>query len=73
MSGRLAPAKSILTWLEPIKVRAARFNGLDPVDLAQALLIRYDPGAGMVGIAISPSSSMSPRIVISTGSSAFLI
>jgi len=30
-----------------LKERAARFAGLQPDDLAQALLIRYDPGAGI--------------------------
>lgn len=46
-TGRFAPADRIPDWLEPVKARAARFAGLDPVDLVQALLIRYDPGAGI--------------------------
>ena len=34
-------------WLLPIKRRAAAFAGLADADLVQALLIRYDPGAGI--------------------------
>jgi DNA oxidative demethylase len=46
-SGRFAPTDAIPIWLETAKVRAARFAGLEPDDLVQALLIRYDPGAGI--------------------------
>jgi hypothetical protein len=46
-SGRFAPTDPFPDWLEPVKVRAARLAGLDPDDLVQALLIRYDPGAGI--------------------------
>ncbi|AUW59277.1 2OG-Fe(II) oxygenase [Sphingobium sp. SCG-1] len=46
-TGRFAPTDPIPDWLEPVKLRAARFAGLDPDDLVQALLIRYDPGAGI--------------------------
>ncbi|WP_298668140.1 alpha-ketoglutarate-dependent dioxygenase AlkB [uncultured Sphingomonas sp.] len=46
-TGTFAPADPIPAWLEPLKARAARFAGLDPVNLVQALLIRYDPGAGI--------------------------
>lgn len=46
-TGRFEPADPIPAWLEPVKIRAARFAGLDPADLVQALLIRYDPGAGI--------------------------
>jgi alkylated DNA repair dioxygenase AlkB len=31
----------------PLRERAARFAGLTPEELAQSLLIRYDPGAGI--------------------------
>lgn len=41
------PAEPIPDWLLPLRDRAARFAGLGPADLAQALLIRYDPGAGI--------------------------
>jgi alkylated DNA repair dioxygenase AlkB len=34
-------------WLCPLRDRAARFADLDPALLIQALLIRYDPGAGI--------------------------
>jgi len=46
-SGRFAPTEPMPAWLEPFKVRAAHFAGLKPTDLVQALLIRYDPGAGI--------------------------
>ena len=42
-----APAETIPDWLLPLRARAARFAGLEPGELAQALLIRYDPGAGI--------------------------
>lgn len=34
-------------WLQPLKERAASFAGLPPEALIHALLIRYDPGAGI--------------------------
>ena len=34
-------------WLRPFRDRAARFAGLPTDDLVQALLIRYDPAAGI--------------------------
>lgn len=34
-------------WLGEMKAKAAMFAGLAPDDLVQALLIRYDPGAGI--------------------------
>jgi alkylated DNA repair protein (DNA oxidative demethylase) len=34
-------------WLRPFRDRAATFARLEPEDLIQALLIRYDPGAGI--------------------------
>jgi alkylated DNA repair protein (DNA oxidative demethylase) len=46
-NGGFAPADAFPIWLEPIKTRAARHFDLDPKDLVQALLIRYDPGAGI--------------------------
>lgn len=46
-TGRFARAEPIPDWLEPVKARAARFAGLDPDTLVQALLIRYDRGAGI--------------------------
>lgn len=34
-------------WLENVRARAAHAAKLQPADLTQALLIRYDPGAGI--------------------------
>jgi alkylated DNA repair dioxygenase AlkB len=45
--GRPTEAPPIPDWLRPFRDRAAGFAGLDPADLIQALLIRYDPGAGI--------------------------
>ena len=42
-----ALAEAIPEWLLPARVKAARFAGLRPEELVQALLIRYDPGAGI--------------------------
>ena len=44
---RFAPAEAIPDWLLPLREKAARFAGLQPDELVQALLIRYDPGAGI--------------------------
>ena len=46
-NGRFGPSEPIPPWLRPIKARAASFAGLADADLVQALLIRYDPGAGI--------------------------
>ncbi|OJV32424.1 alpha-ketoglutarate-dependent dioxygenase AlkB [Sphingomonas sp. 67-36] len=46
-SGAFARTDPIPAWLQPLKARAAAFAGLVPDDLVQALLIRYDPGAGI--------------------------
>lgn len=46
-NGAFAPADPIPAWLGAIKKRAARFAGLDPAALVQALVIRYDPGSGI--------------------------
>jgi alkylated DNA repair dioxygenase AlkB len=45
--GSFTPAETIPSWLLPLQAKAARFAGLPPDELAQALLIRYDPGAGI--------------------------
>jgi len=42
-----APAEAIPDWLLPLRAKAARFARLPPDELVQALLIRYDPGAGI--------------------------
>lgn len=44
---RFGPTDPMPDWLLPVRDRAAVFAGLDPASLAQALLIRYDPGAGI--------------------------
>jgi DNA oxidative demethylase len=41
------PADPIPDWLLPLRQKAARFARLEPDDLVQALVIRYDPGAGI--------------------------
>ena len=46
-SARFAEAAPIPSWLQPIKRRVAAFAGLPDDELVQALLIRYDPGAGI--------------------------
>jgi alkylated DNA repair dioxygenase AlkB len=42
-----APAEAIPDWLLPLRAKAAGFACLEPDELVQALLIRYDPGAGI--------------------------
>jgi alkylated DNA repair protein (DNA oxidative demethylase) len=39
--------EAIPDWLLPLRAKAARFADLDPDELVQALLIRYDPGTGI--------------------------
>ena len=46
-TARFARTEPIPGWLLPLRSRAAAFAGLDPADLVQALVIRYDPGAGI--------------------------
>jgi alkylated DNA repair dioxygenase AlkB len=46
-SGRFAPTDPLPDWLAAVKAEAAAFAGLAPDELVQALLIRYDPGAGI--------------------------
>ena len=46
-AGRPREAPPIPEWLLPVRDRAAGFAGLTPQALIQALLIRYDPGAGI--------------------------
>lgn len=45
--GTFAKADPIPEWLGDVKARAAQFAALEPDDLVQTLLIRYDPGAGI--------------------------
>lgn len=46
-TSRVARAEPMPDWLLPIRDRAAAFAGISPELLIQALLIRYDPGAGI--------------------------
>jgi DNA oxidative demethylase len=46
-TARFTPAEPIPAWLLPLSGKAARFAGQAPEDLVQALLIRYDVGAGI--------------------------
>jgi alkylated DNA repair dioxygenase AlkB len=46
-TGRMATTTHFPEWLLPLRDRAAAFIGLDATELVQALLIRYDPGAGI--------------------------
>ena len=41
------PTEPIPEWLLPLRERAAEFARFSPQELVQALLIRYDPGAGI--------------------------
>jgi alkylated DNA repair dioxygenase AlkB len=45
--GSFAETDPLPQWLEPLRERAAAFAGLEPAELVQALLIRYDPGAAL--------------------------
>lgn len=44
---RLARPPAIPDWLLEVRAKMAAFAGLEPDRLIQALLIRYDPGAGI--------------------------
>jgi alkylated DNA repair dioxygenase AlkB len=46
-TGTLSRGDPLPDWLLPIRARAAAVAGLAPEALVQALLIRYDPGAGI--------------------------
>ena len=41
------PTEALPDWLLPVRERAAEFIGIAPDELVQALVIRYDPGAGI--------------------------
>ncbi|TPG42708.1 alpha-ketoglutarate-dependent dioxygenase AlkB [Sphingomonas koreensis] len=46
-TGRFAAVDPIPGWLEPIRRQAEAFAGVEPGSLVQALVIRYDIGAGI--------------------------
>lgn len=45
--GGMGETDPIPDWLLPVRHRAARFARVAEDDLVQALIIRYDPGAGI--------------------------
>ncbi len=46
-NGNFATVEPIPDWLEPLRIRAENFAGLTRGSLVQALVIRYDVGAGI--------------------------
>jgi alkylated DNA repair dioxygenase AlkB len=46
-TAHFAPAEPLPDWLLPVRQKAADFAGLPVEDFVHALLIRYDPGAGI--------------------------
>jgi alkylated DNA repair dioxygenase AlkB len=42
-----AEAEPMPGWLLPLRDEASAFAGIDPGDFVHALLVRYDPGAGI--------------------------
>jgi alkylated DNA repair protein (DNA oxidative demethylase) len=46
-TARFAATEPMPDWLLPVRAKAADFAGMPPEDFVQALLIRYDPGAGI--------------------------
>ena len=42
-----APSEPIPDWLEPLRTKAAALGGVPPDAFVHALLVRYDPGAGI--------------------------
>jgi DNA oxidative demethylase len=44
---KVGRADPVPDWLLPLRGRLATFANIDPEQLIQALLIRYDPGAGI--------------------------
>src|SRR6478752_1051209 len=45
--GSFTPGEPIPEWLLPVRIRAASFAGTKPEDFVQALIARYEPGAGI--------------------------
>lgn len=78
-TAKFAAAEPMPGWLLAIRARAAGFAGLAPVELVQALLIRYDPGAGIgwhrdrplfehvVGISLGVPATMRFRRRVASG------
>ncbi|UUR09347.1 alpha-ketoglutarate-dependent dioxygenase AlkB [Sphingomonas glaciei] len=78
-AGRITRAEPIPEWLDPLRRRAADFAGLPSGDLVQALVIRYNPGAGIgwhrdrpqfgqvVGISLGAPATLAFRQRTATG------
>jgi alkylated DNA repair dioxygenase AlkB len=41
------PTERLPDWLEPLRDKAANFAGVEPANIRHALIVRYDPGAGI--------------------------
>jgi alkylated DNA repair dioxygenase AlkB len=77
--GRFAAAAPLPDWLLALRARAAAFARLEPDLLVQALLIRYDPGAGIgwhrdrpvfehvVGVSLGSAATMRLRRLVAGG------
>jgi len=73
VNGSFRETEPIPDWLQPLRQRAADFAGLAANDLVRALLIRYDPGAGIgwhkdrpvfehvVGVSLGSATAMTFR------------
>jgi len=84
-TGRFAEAEPLPEWLDPLRRRAAEFADLPPEALVQALLIRYDPGAGIgwhrdrpvfdhvVGISLGHAAPMRFRKRLASGFERFSV
>jgi alkylated DNA repair protein (DNA oxidative demethylase) len=46
-TGQVSHGNPLPDWLTDLRDRAAAFAGVEPDHIAQCLLIRYDPGAGI--------------------------
>jgi alkylated DNA repair protein (DNA oxidative demethylase) len=46
-TAEFGPTDVLPDWLLPVRAKAARFTALEPGALVQALILRYDPGAGI--------------------------
>jgi len=46
-TGRVSRGEPFPAWLADLRDRAAALAGVGPAEIAQCLLIRYDPGAGI--------------------------
>ncbi|BBD03411.1 MULTISPECIES: alpha-ketoglutarate-dependent dioxygenase AlkB [Sphingobium] len=82
-NGAFARAEPMPEWLNSLRLRAAYFAGLDASELVQALVTRYDPGAGIgwhkdrpvfehvVGISLGQAATLRLRRRTPTGFSRF--